>query len=177
MRTVSAKWLNDWICHIRVPLQGESDEFVANLGEWWINRRDRLPGSHVRLSQLDDDGLQSFANAYGTLRPLTAQRLQNGTTKSFAATATAKILYFVRPQAVTAWDKKISAHVGGRQDAVGFAEHLKVCRTWAQALETEAVERGIDPAAVGPAIGRPNSSTAKLIDEWLYQTLTRGVVP
>ena len=34
---------------------------------------------------------------------------------------------------------------------------------------------GLKPAEIGPFLGRPASSVAKLIDEWLYATITGGL--
>lgn len=166
-------WLNKWICRIRVPSSDEADPFVANLAEWWLVVRTSIPDESARLAALTDSELESLAKAYGSLAPRIAAVNRNGKARTFGPTATAKILYFVRPLAVTAWDKAISGHVPG-QGSSAFLEHLRVCRTWANALIVEASARGIDEDDIGPCVGRPLSSVAKLIDEWLYRTVTGG---
>jgi hypothetical protein len=166
-------WLNKWICRIRVPSAGELDPFVANLADWWIAVRASLPDESARLAALTDCQLYSIAAAYGSLAPLTAAINRNGKSRTFGPTATAKVLYFVRPLAVTAWDKAISAHVPGH-GSPAFLEHLRRCRAWANALIAEAIANGLDEDLIGPSVGRPVSSVAKLIDEWLYRTVTEG---
>ena len=90
-------------------------------------------------------------------------------------TAAAKLLYFVRSCAVTAWDEKISLRTGGGRDQAAFLRHLTTCRGWAASLEAEGWELGLKPGEIGPHLGRPVSSVAKVIDEWLYATITGGL--
>ena len=166
-------WLNKWTCRIRIPPDGEADLFVANLADWWTATGTSLPDDSARLAGLTDHELVAIAAAYGSLAPRTAAVNRNGQFRSFGPTATAKLLYFLRPLAVTPWDKAISRHVPGVGEAA-FLEHLRVCRAWAIDLIEEANARGVDEDEIGPLVGRPLSSVAKLIDEWLYQTVTAG---
>jgi hypothetical protein len=169
-------WLNKWTCRIRIPPTGEPDPFVANLGEWWTAVRAGLPDDSARLAGLTDHELEIIAAAYGALVPRTAAVNRIGQRRSFGPTATAKLLYFLRPLAVTPWDKAISRHVPGLGEPA-FLEHLRVCRGWANDLIAEASTRGVEEADIGRLVGRPLSSVAKLIDEWLYQTITAGADP
>jgi hypothetical protein len=57
-------------------------------------------------------------------------------------------------------------------DQQAFLRHLTLCRTWAVALEQETSQRGIGPEEIGRALGRPASSVAKLIDEWLWAAIS-----
>lgn len=43
--------------------------------------------------------------------------------------------------------------------------------------ENKGLEAGLKPTEIGPYLGRPASSVAKLIDEWLYATITGGLGP
>ncbi len=166
-------WLNKWTCRIRIPSAGEPDRFIVNLAEWWIEARPHLPDESARLARLTDPDLHALASAFGSLAPRTSAVTRNGVARSFGPTATAKLLYFLRPLAVTPWDKAISRHVPGKGEGA-FLEHLRVCRAWANALIEEAAARGLDEDAIGASVGRPRSSVAKLIDEWLYMTVTAG---
>lgn len=170
------QWLNKWGCRIRVSANSDVDPFVDSLAEWWPAARPALPPVEVSLAGLSDAEVDGIAGAYGDLEGRTAAVKRNGSRRTFAPTATAKLLYFLRPLAVTAWDEQISRHVDGH-GARAFGDHLLVCRSWAQALVAEAEDRGIAEAEIGPSLGRPASSVAKLIDEWLYTTITGGVDP
>jgi hypothetical protein len=166
-------WLNRWTCRIGIPPAGETDHFVANLTGWWIEVSPGLPDESARLARLTDQELQSIASAYGSLAPRIAAVNRKGVARSFGPTATAKLLYFLRPLAVTPWDEAIARHVPGEGQGA-FLEHLLVCRAWANALIEEAAAGGLEEDEIGPSVGRPLSSVAKLIDEWLYMTLTAG---
>jgi hypothetical protein len=49
-----------------------------------------------------------------------------------------------------------------------------ICQGWAQNIENEGKRVGLEPSEIGPYLNRPTSSVAKLIDEWLYATITGG---
>jgi hypothetical protein len=166
-------WLNRWSCRIRIPPLGEAVHFVANLADLWAEVRPSFPDDSVRLARLTDEEVQSIASAYGSLVPRTSAVNRIGVNRSFGPTATAKLLYFLRPLAVTPWDKAISQHVPGSGSAA-FLEHLLLCRAWANTLIEEAAASGVGEDEIGPSVGRPMSSVAKLIDEWLYMTITAG---
>jgi hypothetical protein len=171
------RWLNQWTCRIGYPKVGQADVFVGSLAIWWAGVKDMLPGEDQRLAQLADAHLQALGHAYGELYRRPAAVSKAGTIRSVGPTAAAKLLYFVRPLAVTAWDKAISARTGRGDGEAAFVRHLTVCRNWAQNLEAEASRLGLEPGEIGPSLHRPASSVAKLIDEWLYATITGGLRP
>lgn len=72
-----------------------------------------------------------------------------------------------------AWDAGIARSFGAGIGRVAFRAHLERCRSWAQEIVAEAASEGVLEAQIGPSVGRPDSSVAKLIDEYLYQVLTR----
>jgi hypothetical protein len=171
------KWLNDWTCRIGYPQPGQEDRFAASLADWWADARGMLPAQDQALSQLADGELAAIGRAYAGLCRRPAGVSRTGRIRTVGPTATAKLLYFVRPLAVTAWDNAISARTGRGQDEAAFLRHLVTCRRWAQDLEAEAGRLGLKPSQIGPALHRPKSSVAKLIDEWLYATITGGLGP
>lgn len=122
------------------------------------------------MAKLTNAQLRAISDAYEGMCVLQAAVSKTGVLRGIGPTATAKLLYFIRPDAVTAWDKMISARTGGGHDAAAFLRHLTLCRSWAAGLEAEGQQRGLTPAEIGPSIGRPTSSAAKLIDEWLHAT-------
>jgi hypothetical protein len=169
-------WLNQWLCRIGYPGTG-NDVFASSLASWWDGAKDTLPPGNERLAVLADTDLQAVSSAYGDLYLRPAAISRSGRTRRVGPTAAAKLLYFVRPYAVTAWDKAISLRTGGGRDQAAFLRHLTICRAWAASLEAEGQELGLKPSEIGPHLGRPASSVAKLIDEWLYATITGGFGP
>jgi hypothetical protein len=170
-------WLNQWLCRIGYPKPGQYDVFTDSLAKWWHDVKDTLPPESHGLAQLTDTQLLAVSHAYGDLYVRPAAISGTGRTRRVGATAAAKLLYFVRPSAVTAWDKAISSRTGGGQDEAAFLRHLTTCREWAKDLEAEGRQLGLEPSEIGPHLGRPASSVAKLIDEWLYGTITGGFGP
>jgi hypothetical protein len=168
--------LNQWTCRIGYPPPGQPDVFVGSLANWWADTNGLLPTSRLRLAQLTDAQLQAVGRGYAELYRRPAAVSRSGTIRSFGPTATAKLLYFLRPLAITAWDHAISVRTGHGGDGAAFLRHLTTCRGWARELEAEARRRRLEPAEIGPSLGRPGSSVAKLIDEWLWATITGTLV-
>jgi len=149
--------------------------FAESLAIWWADARGMLPPESQSLAQLTDSQLRVVGHAYAELYQRPAAVSRSGTTRGIGPTAAAKLLYFVRPLAITAWDKAISARTGGGHNEHAFLAHLTICRRWAQSLEAEGLNLGLKPSEIGPYLNRPVSSVAKLIDEWLYATVTGGL--
>jgi hypothetical protein len=166
-------WLNQWLCRIGYPRLGD-DVFADSLATWWHAFKGTLPPPSDGLAQLTDVQLQTVSDAYGDLYVRPAAIGRTGRTRRVGPTAAAKLLYFVRSAAVTAWDNKISLRTGGGRDEAAFLRHLTMCRAWATSLEAEGRQLGLQPDEIGPYLNRPTSSVAKLLDEWLYATITGG---
>ena len=169
-------WLNQWLCRIGYPA-ADDDVFAESLAAWWRDWQGLLPPAGTGLADLSDADLQDVSRSYAGLRRLPAAVSRTGRVRSVGPTAAAKLLYFVRPAAVTAWDRQISGRTGGGQDQSAFLRHLIVCQSWAAGLEAEGRAIGLKAEEIGPHLGRPKSSVAKLIDEWLYATITVGLSP
>ena len=113
---------------------------------------------------IDDDGVYA---------DMTRQRLERAGHHvvvhegPFGATAAAKLLFVLRPRTVTAWDLAISRRPGVDGD---FSAHLRDARRLATQWTREATGR-----SVPDVVGRPTSTLAKIVDEVLYLTCTRGI--
>jgi hypothetical protein len=167
-------WLSKWQCRIRKPGPGEDNVFADSLAAWWTSFEAELPSVTVGLAQMSNAELQQLGDAYADLYMSRGAVNTNGRRRRVGPTAAAKLLYFVRPQGVTAWDKAISKRTGGGRDSDAFLRHLRLCRSWAESIEAEGQQLGLKPDEIGPHLGRPTSSVAKPIDEWLYGTITGG---
>lgn len=168
------RWLNQWGCRIGYPGPGQPDVFAESLAAWWPTSEGLLPHPGQRLAQLTDARLEAAGRAYAGVYLRPAAVSPAGRARAFGPTAAAKLLYFIRPLAIPPWDNAISLRTGAGRDDAAFGRHLTVCRGWAQDLEAEASELGLAPGEIGAYLGRPASSVARLIDEWLYTTITAG---
>jgi hypothetical protein len=136
--------LNQWTCRIPYPAPGHEDVLARSLAAWWADARDGLPPDGQRLAGLADAQLAAVSRAYAGLYQRPAAVTRAGGIRTLGPTATAKLLYFLRPQAVPPWDKAISAATGGGSDGPAFRQ---------------------GPGDRPAYLGRPASSVARLIDE------------
>jgi hypothetical protein len=155
-RTMLLRWLNTWGCRIRYPRPGEPAPFDADLHAWWNTWNTALPRHD--LATLTDGEIGATSEAYAALTEVAVSDKRR-----LGPTAAAKALYALRPEAVMPWDAAIAARLYGARDAGAFAQHLRLGRAWAQAV-----------LARGPVALRPGISLAKLLDEHLYETITRS---
>ena len=127
----SAAWLNKWLCHIGYPREGVKDVFAASLAAWWEGAESALPAPAQALAELSDSELQAISDVYGDLKVATCLSQHPGAWKGQSVQRQPRRhLYFVRPLSVTAWDNKISGHVGCDRSTDGFLLHLEACREW-----------------------------------------------
>ncbi|MFE2152842.1 hypothetical protein ACFXAO_22715 [Streptomyces lavendulae] len=69
------------------------------------------------------------------------------------------------------WDAAIATRLHGARDAAAFDRHLRTGRAWARAALAES---GLDEEELTARLGRPGLPLAKVLDEYLYVTLSHG---
>jgi hypothetical protein len=160
------RWLNSWGCRIRYPRAGEPAPFDTGVAAWWRSCRTALP--RASLAQLTDAEIDAAAAAY---QELAGVRVSAGpAVRTLGPTAAAKALYALRPRAIVPWDAAIARALHGRsRDGAAFGRHLRLGRQWARSLIAES---GVDEDALPGLVGRPGVSLAKLLDEYMYVTIT-----
>jgi hypothetical protein len=170
-RALLLRWLNSWGCRIRYPRAGEPAPFDTGLAAWWQEWQPGLPSAS--LPDLADGDIDACAGAYAALAAVEVSA--GRPRRTLGPTAAAKSLYALRPDTVMPWDAAIAARLYGRRDAAAFGQHLRLGRAWAAAVIAEA---GADAAAIPGLVGRPSVSLAKLLDEYLWVTITMaGAAP
>ena len=162
-RELLLRWLNSWGCRIRYPREGEPAPFDTGIAAWWRAWRSALPS--VGLVQLSDHDIDLVADAYVALSATVVAAPR----RTLGPTAAAKALFALRPTTIMPWDAAIAARLHGGRDGAAFRRHLRLGRAWAAAVIAEA---GGDEAAVAEIVGRPGMSVAKLLDEYLYVTIS-----
>lgn len=172
-RALLLRFLNAWGCRIRYPREGEPALFDSGVAAWWRSWEQALPAAD--LAGLTDTAIDAVADAYAQLA---AVEVSSGRTRrTLGPTAAAKALYALRPRAIMPWDAAIAARLHGDRDGAAFGRHLRLGRAWASALVAES---GLDAEALPGVAGRPAVSLAKLLDEYLYVTITmpgQGIRP
>ena len=160
-RVLMLRWLNSWGCRIRYPRPGEPSPFDAGIKLWWRTWRTALPS--VGLIDLTDGDIDRIADAYAALSAMPA-----AAGRRLGPTAAAKALFALRPEAIMPWDAAIATGLHGARDGAAFHRHLALGRAWARSVVAEAGSAD----AVAGLVGRPGMSLAKILDEYLYVTIT-----
>ena len=93
------------------------------------------------------------------------------------ATGAAKVLHALRPTVLPPWDDPIRAALGHSASRDGYLAYLEGVRDHIRNLEHEAATFGIAPSDIARVLGRPASSLPKMIDEYYWVTLSRGLTP
>jgi hypothetical protein len=174
-RVLTLEWLRRWGC--RNLAVEDTRLTLAALETWAASWWDRLQGPDVTLDRLTDAHIELAADAYADLAAMHAAHRRARDRRvavTFGATAAAKTLYAVRPEAFLPWDDAIRRALGfdGGRDA--YRDALRRAR----AELTEAVADAGCAAAELPAfVGRPASSPPKLIDEHDWVRYARGHAP
>lgn len=166
-RTLLLRWLNSWGCRIRYPREGEPAPFDSGVAQWWDDWSPGLP--KASLVRLEDRDLERLGDAYAAL---SAVEVSGGATRrTLGPTAAAKALYALRPRSVLLWDAAIAEHLYGVRDGTAFTEHQRLGRRWGR-LALDEAGLGEDEDTLPVLVGRPTVSLAKLLDEYLYVTIT-----
>lgn len=164
------RWLRSWGCrHLRVEDHARTSR---SLRAWAVEWLDALPGAP--LTALAPDDLERSAGAYHALasRPAAFARRASGLVQvSFGQTAASKAMYALRPASFPPWDAPMRAALNLGPGATGYARYLALC---ADAVRAIARRAGIEPEDLPAAVGRPATTAARLIDEYLWLALTRG---
>ena len=171
-RLAAISWLRSWGCrHLR---RADTPKTSEALRTWWEDWGAQLPGDHATLTGLGEADLVEAGRAYGALRATpAASRSAKGrdVDVAFGDTATAKLLFALRPQVFPPWDESIRLAFGrpGGADA-----YVRLLRLSAAALDGLARRLEVPVNDLPEILGRPGSSPPKLIDELLLIRITKG---
>jgi hypothetical protein len=134
------------------------------LAEWNAQWALSLPQANVELAVVGDEDLDILADAYNALRAL-----------PLGPTAAAKTLFAVRPEIAIPWDDPIRAQFKlNRGDRDDYRMMLGLSRDEAKMVVADAAHRGVENRQYIPrAIGSPDRTLVRLLDEYHWITITR----
>jgi hypothetical protein len=166
-------WLRAWGCrHLR---RTDTARTAEALRTWWEAWGARLPGQQAALTVLSEAELTVAGQAYEALR--TAQAAGRNVKGrevhvTFGDTAAAKAMFAIRPRSFLPWDEPIRLAFGrpGGGDA-----YVKLLRLSAAALDGLAWRLAVPVSELPAILGRPESPPPKLVDEYLWIRITRGL--
>jgi len=173
-RAALLTWLRAWGCrHLR---SADNTRTGSALEQWWEVWSKTLPEPEALITLLSDDQLLSVENAFDALATMPAAgRRSRGSEIDvrFGDTAAAKTLFAIRPEAFLPWDERIRLKFGWR--AGGGAAYVLFLQSVAATLDRLANRLDAEVSELPRLLGRPQSSAAKVIDEYLWVRITRGL--
>ncbi len=176
-RSALFTWLNSWACRqfaLEHHATTASDSLVRWADEWLAH----LPAPGVPLTDLTIEQMRECARAYDDLRGQAASfRILPGGKNSrvtYGATGAAKTLFALRPNAIPPWDDPIREALKASGDLGSFRVYLTSVSTQLRSLAAEA-DRPVSDLPI--LVGRPGSTPPKLIDEYNWIVITKGLHP
>jgi hypothetical protein len=174
-RLAAITWLRAWGCrHLRRADTLRTDEALRT---WWATWSGQLPGGQATLTGLGEADLVSAGRAYDALRTAPAARRSvkgSDIDVAFGDTATAKLLFAVRPQVFPPWDEMIRLAFG---KPGGSAAYVRLLRLSAAALDGLAGRLAVPVSELPETLGRPESTPPKIVDEFLLIRIAQGRRP
>jgi hypothetical protein len=142
---------------------------------WWDAWGEVLPNQEVALTGLSESGLLVVEQAYDALRaaPAAGRSLKGREIDIvFGDTAAAKVMFAVRPKAFLPWDDPIRLAFGWWG---GGAAYVKLLQLSASALDSLASRLATSVSDLPEILHRPESSPPKMVDEFLWIRITKGL--
>jgi|SRR5579862_4258033 len=163
------KFLNSWGCRIE---KADFDDAATQIKEWYESVSSELFPTTTGLLSLIDSDFDTIEKVFKGLADRPACKR-----KTFAAVPTAKVLFALRPNALIPWDKDILNHFHLNRSPASYRQHLVWARERLQDLSVECTQRGFALADLPTKMERPMSTLPKLIDEYLWVTVTNKFQP
>ena len=174
-RLVLLKWLNHWGC--RQFSVGQHTVVSESLLQWHAMYADHLPPPEKSLEVLDEKTLQRVAGAYEALRFLTASVRKDGVRMTVGPTGAGKILFALRPRQLPPWDDPIRKAKGWNGDGHSYRRYLREVQETIKRLHVQLDSACLDEQLFSTCISRSGVTLPKLIDEYMWMTVTRGIEP
>jgi hypothetical protein len=177
-RLLVLNWLNAWGC--RQFAKTGHEGAAQQLYEWWLHCNDLLPAASVTLLNLNEGDLTRVGRAYSDLQGRVASRRARRDQKlsiTFGPTGVAKVFFALRPQSLPPWDESIRSALGYDNSSSSYRSYICKVQEEARELAIDAGRFGIPLASVAKVVRRPNATLPKLMDEYFWVTVTRGIRP
>jgi hypothetical protein len=172
-RLAAVTWLRAWGCrHLR---RADTARTSDALRTWWEAWAARLPGEQETMTGLSEAERITAGQAYDALRAAPAARRAwkgRDVDVAFGDTATAKLLFALRPQAYPPWDETIRLAFGRPSGGAAYVRYLRLS---AVALDGLADRLAVPVSDLPVVLGRPGSSPPKLVDEYLLIRINRAL--
>jgi hypothetical protein len=170
-RDVLLLWLRQWGCrHLRSADNARSSRALL---AWWKRHASDVPGARATLDGL---GPRAFAKAgrahvdLATRRAARRRHRDGEVDVTFGSTAAAKAMFALRPQVFPPWDEPMRSAFGWTGlDPTHYETFLGMSKA---ALDGLAERARVQVRELPGLLGRPGSTPARIVDEYLWMRLT-----
>jgi len=168
------KFLNGWGCR---NIAREYHELASNeIKKWYEKYNTAIPDATKNLWELTEEELTSIDSAFDNLAiRIIATKKQNGRNVMFGPIAAAKILFALKPKALIAWDNAIRETCVGKKGTYKF--FLEKTQSTIRDLKSQCARHNMQLENLPLTLNRPDATIPKLIDEYNWITITRGLSP
>jgi len=177
-RKALLEWLNKWGCRqFAVKYHDHSSREILS---WHNAHASTLFPRDRELPELGEPELAAAGAAYESLSArIASYKKRKGRTYavSFGPTGAAKILFAIRPHALPPWDDAIRRKLGHDESEASYVSFLKSVKSLLGELARSCERHGLRLQDLPQALGRPDSTVPKLIDEHYWVTKTKNCSP
>jgi len=174
-RDALLNWLNDWGC--RHLSKDQHQVASKSILDWYQRNCATLFSDKTPLWQLEDQEIETAANAYGCLKDrIGARRSRYGNESKvhIGPTAASKILFAIRPKALMPWDEAMRKAYECDGGPESYARYLTIMRSITLHIEDLCRGKGFAIDDLPGKIGRSGSTIVELLNEYIW-VITRGI--
>lgn len=170
------EWLRSWGC--RQFKVDNTEMSIKALNEWYLFYSKYLPDPDVLLHDSEEKYLNKTEEIFNRLRDTKiSERYNSASEVNVGPVGAAKILFALRPNFYSPWDRPICQSKGYQLDGADYIKYLKDIQKILYELKNECIENGLTINDLIKITNRPISSITKLIDEYNWVTITKQCNP
>ena len=170
------EWLRSWGC--RQFKTEDSEMSINNLTDWYINNSKLLPYPELHLIDSEKIFFNLTENIFNKLRDTKISERYNSTSEvNVGPVGAAKILFALRPNFYSPWDRPICQSKGYQLDGSDYIRYLHDIKNTLVEFRNECNKSGLNILDLIKITNRSISTLPKLIDEYNWVTITKKCIP
>jgi len=168
-------WLRKWGC--RQFWVAKNDISSKEILDWYKKNSKVLSCLKSDLYHLNEGEIQLLGDLYSSLKQKTASINKKGNIISVGPTGAAKILFALKPETTLPWDNPIREHFKYDDSKESYIKYIEKAKDILFEIEKDCIKYNVQFNNLPEHLERPNSTHAKLIDEYFWITITMKCYP
>ena len=175
------KFLRSWGCRQFIKEKEDQEKSENALKKWFITYGSYLPSHDELLVNTSDKDINSYEKLFDDLMNSEAstkcKKQNKPISNTFGPVGAAKTLFALRRNTFRPWDNPIIKELQFGKNGKSYCEYLITVKKNLVELQDTCNQKGIDFTNLPKIFGRENSSMPKLIDEYLWVSITQKCKP